>query len=117
MTDLVITYHNASGKRNQMIIDLDQFFPCAKSWMAKLQRTVISRSDDPDGYNDRIRAYLQMQYDLADRWLKDNSCGEGPMVGVTLADYKRIQTNIKKLGACLELIGGADGQHSDSSAG
>lgn len=116
MTDLTMIYHNASGKRNQMTINMDEFFPCAKCWLTKLQKTVISRSVDPDGYTDRIRTYLQMQYDMADLWLKDNSCGDGPMIGVSPADYKKVTNNKKRLRACLEVIGGSDGQH-DSTAG
>lgn len=118
MTDLTMIYHNASGKRNQMIIDMDEFFPCAKCWLTKLQKTVISRSIDPDGYTDRIRAYLQMQYDMADLWIRDNSCGDGPMIGVEPKEYKKIKTNRQKLQACLELLGGTDEQqHSDKHAG
>lgn len=117
MTDIGIIYHNASGKRNQMIIDLDEFFPCYKSWMAKLLKIVIDRSDDPDRYKQEIRTYLQTQLDLAEAWLSENSCGPGPMIGVKAGDYKQVQTNIKKLRGCLELIGGADEQRSDINAG
>lgn len=117
MTELSIIYHNASGKRNRMIIDLDEFFPCAKSWLEKLQRTVINRSDDPDKYTGQIKTYLNMLDLMAEKWLSDNSCGDGPMIGVDPKDWKKMQKNLKKIQACLEVIGGADGQYSDSDAG
>lgn len=126
MTDLQITYHNASGKRCQMIIDMDQFFPCYKSWMEKLLRLVIRRSDAPEVYEKRIRGYLQVRLDLIGKWLEDHECivyeqDTGKYltrrIDCSVEDYNKIKSNEKKIRACLDLIGGADEQHSNSSAG
>ena len=91
MRELRMTYHNASGKRNQMIINMDVFFPCSKTWLSKLIRTVINRSDDPDGYIDLIRDHL-----------------EDELANINKREYSN--TRKKWIRDCLDLIGGTDGE-------
>ena len=117
MTEITITYHNASGKRNQMMIDMDVFFPCAKSWLAKLQKTVISRSDDPERYTDMIRSYLLLRLELTQNWIREYSIADLPVDDVSIADFNKMKRNENKIRACLDLIGGTDEQHGDSNAG
>ena len=108
MTDITITYHNASGKRNQMIIDMDVFFPCAKCWMEKLQKTVINRSDDPDRYTEMIRSYLLMRLELMQGWIREHSIDGFPVDSITPEYYYKMKRDEDKIRRCLDLIGGAD---------
>lgn len=100
-----------------MMIDMDEFFPCYKSWLSKLLKTVVSRSTDPDGHICTIRLYLQMRLELTQRWIREHTDGRGMRIGCTAYDFNKMSSNLTKLRGCLELIGGADGQHSDSPAG
>lgn len=96
---------------------MDEFFPCYKNWLAKLLKTVISRSDDPGGYTATIRLYLEMRMELTQRWILEQSVdGKRPKKGY-ITDFKKMKSNEKKIRDCLDLIGGADEQHSNSSAG
>lgn len=99
-----------------MMIDMDEFFPCYKNWLAKLLSTVISRSDDPGGYTATIRLYLEMRMELTQRWILEHSVdGKRPKKGY-ITDFKKMKSNEKKIRDCLDLIGGAD-EHSNRSAG
>lgn len=91
MRELRMIYHNASGKRNQMIINMDAFFPCSKTWLGRLIHTVIDRSDDPDGYIDLIRDHL-----------------EDELANINKRDYS--STRKKWIRDCLDLIGGTNGE-------
>lgn len=91
MRELRMTYHNASGKRNQMIINMDVFFPCSKTWLNRLIHTVIDRSDDPYGYIDLIRDHL-----------------EDELRNIEKRGYN--ETRKKWIRDCLDLIGGTDGK-------
>ena len=83
---------------------MDEFFPCYKNWLAKLLKTVISRSDDPGGYTATIRLYLEMRMELTQRWILEQSVdGKRPKKGY-ITDFKKMKSNEKKIRDCLELI-------------
>lgn len=122
MADISITYHNPSGKRNQIVIDLEQFFPCDNRWTGYLIKTVIERSDDPARYRAEIQDYLYLRLDWIRQDLARQVDEDGNLLPyVSQADHKKLKSDEKKIRAALDLIagGGADGhgQHSDSTAG
>ena len=86
---LVIIYHNASGKRNQMIINMAMFFPCSKTWLNRLIKTVINRSDEREEHLLTIKDYLERCLIAADSGIK-----------------KYRDLDIKRINDCLGLIGG-----------
>ena len=86
---LMITYHNASGKRNQMVINMEVFFPCAKRWMDKLIKTVIDRSDQRDEHLQTIMEYL-----------------ERCLIAAESGDKKYRDLDVQRIKSSLDLIGG-----------
>lgn len=119
MADISITYHNPSGKRNQIVIDLEQFFPCDKRWTGYLIKTVIDRSDDPDRYRAEIKDYLERRLDWIRQDLARQLNEDGDLLpDADPAEYKKLKSDEKKIRGALDLlIGGANGQHCDSAAG
>ena len=98
MNELDIIYHNASGKRCRMIINMEVFFPCAKTWLQKLIKLAINHSDAPDYYLTEIWSYLedlQAAYEAKDP------------ESITAKD----RANIKKVRGCLDLLGLEGAQH------
>lgn len=91
---LRITYHNATGKRNMMTINMARFFPCSKTWLTKLIRTVIDRSDERDEHLEEIAIYLEGILASIDN-------------GTCQRDYSVAQ--LKRIRECLDLIGGIHG--------
>lgn len=94
---LDVVYHNAYGKRNRMIIDLDRFFPCGREWVDKLIRYVILGSDDPAEHLQQIADYLRERYREAEKVNKTDQ-----------ATPKSRQAE-KLYRSCLEFVGGKYG--------
>lgn len=86
---LEITYHNAAGKRNLMVINMDVFFPCPKKWINMLIKTVISRSEEKDEHLLRIKDYL-----------------ERCLIAADSGDKKYRDLDVKRINSDLETIGG-----------
>lgn len=86
---LMITYHNASGKRNHMVINMDVFFPCSKQWVIKLIKTVINRSDEREEHLLTIKEYL-----------------ERCLIAAESGDKKYRDLDVQRINSCLDLIGG-----------
>lgn len=55
MQTMIITWNNGRG---EMRLNMDNCFPCSVSWLRKLLRTTIDRSDHPEEYRADLVIYL-----------------------------------------------------------
>ena len=101
---LTVIYHNAYGKRNRMLIDMDSFFPCHKTWLERLIKTVLIRSDEYEEHMETITRYLAKKYNEE-------------LLLNKIAPTDKGQTREKKYRACLDMLGGKYGQQSNIITG
>lgn len=64
MQTMTITWNN-SRHRGQMRLNMDTCFPCSASWLRKLLRTTVDRSDHPGEYRAELVIYLNELQDDA----------------------------------------------------
>lgn len=106
MQTMTITWNNGRGA---MRLNVDRCFPCSVSWLRKLLRMTIDRSDHPEEYRADLVIYLNELQDVIDNEAEKKKAQEeillaGYAAGTAKGEIDRLAAQEKALGEYVKMF-------------